>query len=61
LQLLRVSAGEAIVNDQHVIIYDGYSQRKQSFWSNLLPKVTKKVLKVKPDEYKTVKSVSLII
>ncbi|CAI2370676.1 unnamed protein product [Moneuplotes crassus] len=59
LQLLRLSAGEAIVNDQHAIIYDSYSQRRKKFWADLLPKANKKSLKKKAEEYKTGESKNL--
>lgn len=60
LQLLRLSAAEAIVNEQHAVFYDGYAQRKKSFWQNLLPRVTKKVHKKKVEEVKAVESVSRV-
>lgn len=59
LQLLRLSAGEAIVNDQHAIIYDSYSQRRKKFWADLLPKAGKKSLKKKAEEYKTGETVHI--
>ena len=46
------------MNEQNVVLYDGYAQRKKSFWQNLLPRVTKKVLKKKVEEVKAVESVS---
>ena len=56
-QLLRLSAGEAIVNEQYAVLYDGFSQRGEQYWANLLPRVTKKVIKKKVEEFKTVETV----
>jgi len=47
------------VNEQHAVIYDGYSQRGKTFWNNLLPKVTKKVNKKKAEEFKSVETKNL--
>jgi len=59
MQLTRLSAAEAIVNEQHVVLYDGYAQKQSRFWSNLLPKVIKKAAKKKPEEMKSQESVGV--
>ena len=48
LQLLRLSAAEAIVNEQQVVIFDQFAQRGTDFWKKLLPKVTKRTSRIKP-------------
>ena len=59
MQLVRLAAAEAIVNEQHVVLYDGYAQKQPRFWNNLLPKVMKKAVKKKIEEVKVQENVGM--
>ena len=52
LQMIRLAAAEAMVNEQKAVVFDGFMKRGREFWTKLLPKVAKAKRKEGSEERK---------